>query len=107
MSEIPYTEESIKIAKQIFLDSLKDTHTKIGLSKSKIIEIINQTDYSPEVLANIMVLYRCKFIFDSLKSNLKGAKLGKSLEIKNKIATAVKTKQPVCRIQKAVKIDYY
>ena len=125
MSEVPYTEESIRIAKLFFLGgSIKDTLTiklsepvavnngkTVGVNWSKPISTdrIHLSDYPLEVQANIIVLLRYKIIFDIKETFLKKAKIIKYREIHQNIQRAINQKQPVCRIPKSVSVlvDYY
>ena len=123
MSEIPYTDESIRLAKLFFLGgSIKETLTiehlepvavnngktlGVNWSNSNSTERIRLSDYSLEVPANIIVLLRYKSIFHIKETFFKRSKIIKYQEIHANIERAIKQKQPVCRIPKSVKVDYY
>ena len=106
MSETPYTEESIRTAKQVFFNGQEETVSTNGLipDNSLNVRIIHLSDYSLETQANIIVLFRYRNTCVRDVRSIKGAKKKKLTEINNKLLTAIQENKPACRIPKSIKV---
>lgn len=98
MSDCPYTDYSIKIARDLFFNGTEKTISDFTVDE-KILSA-----YPLEVQGNIITLFRYKERYEvkGKKCKMRRYKLKIS-----KLLKAIKEKVPVSKIQKIVKIEYF
>lgn len=96
MSDIPYTEDSLKIARKTYLNGKEKTFGDYKITDEFL------SSYPLEVQANIIVLLKNYEMYENTIKKPK--RLKKRID---NIIKAITEKTPVCKIRKSVQIEYY
>ena len=96
MSDIPYTEDSLKIARKTYLNDKEKTFGDYKITDEFL------SSYPLEVQANIIVLLKNYEMYENTIKKPKRLK-----KRKDNIIKAITEKTPVCKIRKSVQIEYY